>query len=71
MCVCCLAAMFACVFVLRESLCCLSGITCVCEVCGLVHCVCVCSRGLAIGLVYGPAWFGAPGWLEMLGLGGD
>lgn len=28
-------------------------------------------RGLAVGLVYRPACFGAPGRLEMLGLGGD
>ena len=28
-------------------------------------------RCLAVGLVYGPACFGAPGLLEMLGLEGD
>lgn len=45
---------------------------CVAWVASHVYEVNVCTyKGLDIGLVYGPAWFGASGWLEMLGLGRD
>ncbi len=81
-CVLCLAALFACVFVLRESLCCPNGVIyemrgfvnqvfCVNWVllCLRVFVLCVFS-GLASGVVYGPAWFWSPWMVGDVGISG-